>query len=122
MKSKWFPGKSWWSCGGFGWCGWGGCWPDCYCYRPWYYSPCYNVCCEYYVPADTGCGLADPATTAAAPVTPADDAESTPPPADSTPDSAAKIARIVNPAENETTLGFAVNGQTYSLEAGKSRK
>ena len=28
---------------------------------------------------------------------------------------------LVNPAETQTTLGFAVNGQAYTLEAGQSQ-
>ncbi len=29
---------------------------------------------------------------------------------------------IVNPTETQATLGFTVNGQTYSLEAGKTQE
>ena len=58
LKKKWFPGK-WWGWGfgwgyGFGWGGWCGYDGYCGCYSPWYYTPCYNVCCEYYAPACGG--------------------------------------------------------------------
>jgi len=108
MKTKNFLGKYWCGYCGFGcggWCGWGCCWsdwycggwwPDCCCYRPWYYTPCYNVCCEYYASDYPTCF-----------------AESTVP--------AVKIAHVINPAGTQTALGFAVNGQTYSLDAGKTQ-
>ena len=32
-----------------------------------------------------------------------------------------RTVSIVNPADTQTTLAFAVNGQTYSLEAGKTQ-
>jgi len=102
FKKKWFPGKSWWGYG-FGWGGWGGCYGwDCgwypgYCYEPWYYSPCYNVCGEYYAPEYPVCDLIEPDVSPAA-----------------------GMVRITNPAETQTALSFAVNGQTYSLEAGKT--
>jgi hypothetical protein len=33
----------------------------------------------------------------------------------------AKTVHLVNPAETQTSLGFAVNGQAYTLEAGQSQ-
>ncbi|MGO9112991.1 MAG: hypothetical protein ACLP9L_27475 [Thermoguttaceae bacterium] len=105
MKNKWKPSKFWWGFGGFGWGGWfgwdgcwndwycGGCWPG-YCCQPWYYSPCYNVCCEYYEPEYPFC-ISAPAV---------------------------ETVDIVNPTETQATLGFTVNGQTYSLEAGKTQE
>ncbi len=107
MNKKWFPGKSWWGygfgcggsygCGGYGYDGY--CGDEC----PWYYSACYNVCSDY-VPADFSCDSASGAPDSGPLPTPA-----------------AKIVRIVNPAETQTTLGFAVNGRAYSLEAGKAQ-
>ena len=98
---KWFPGKSWW---GYGF-GWGGCGYDGYCDGcwPWYYSPCYNVCSDY-IPSGFAC-----------------DSASLVPDLGPIPTPAAKIVRIVNPPETQTTLAFAVNGQAYSLEAGKAQ-
>jgi hypothetical protein len=104
-KKNWKSGKFWWGFGGFcwgGWCGWGGycndwycgCWSPEYCYEPWYYSPCYNICSEYYVPEYGSYAMAPAVAT----------------------------VQIVNPAETQTTLGFAVNGQTYSLDAGKTQE
>lgn len=94
-SKKGWPGKNWWNCGGFccgGFC-WGGWWydgcDDCDCCEPWYYNPCYNVCGDYYT---------SDFAVAAAP---------------------ARIVRIANPAETQSTLGFAIDGQPYSLEAGK---
>ncbi len=106
FNKKWYPGKNWWGWGyGFGWGGWWGYGGYDYCgYCPWYYSPCYNVCSCYYTPCD--CTY---------------DAEAIGPEGGPQPTPAAKTVRIVNPAETQTTLGFAVNGQPYSLEAGQTR-
>ncbi len=112
MNKKWFPGKSWWGHGGYGWggwYGWGGYGYDGYCGDycsddcPWYYSACYNVCSDY-VPGACSCDCASVATDFGPIPTPA-----------------ARIVRIVNPAETQTTLGFAVNDQNYSLEAGQTQ-
>lgn len=106
LKKKWFPGK-WWGWGfgwgyGFGWGGWCGYDGYCGCYSPWYYTPCYNVCCEYYAPA---CG----GDYAMAP-----DVGPLPTPT-------TKTVRIENPAETQTALGFAVNGQAYTLQPGETK-
>ena len=37
-------------------------------------------------------------------------------------DACRKIVRIVNPAETQSTLSFAINGRAYSLEAGKTQE
>ena len=120
MKAKYFPSKFWGGCGWGGWCGWGGCWsdwycggwwPECYCYQPWYYTPCYNVCCEYYAPEYPSYCSVEPVGSAM----PDAAAISTP----ATP--AVKMVHVINPAETQTALSFAVNGQTYSLDAGKTQ-
>ena len=100
MKSKWFPGKSWWSCGG-GSAGAVGADAGLTATAtgPGTIARATTSAVNTMFPPTPAAVWPTPPTTAAAPVTPADDAESTPPPADSTPDSAAKIARIVNPAE-----------------------
>lgn len=102
LYKKWFPGKSWW---GFGF-GWGGYGYDGYCgdYWPGCYSPYDNVCAEYYVPGEISC-----------------DSELATPDTGSLQTPAAGIVRIVNPAATQTTLGFAINGQPYSLEAGQTQ-
>ena len=62
-----------------------------------------NFCDEYYASDELSCDAALPDV---API----------------PSPATKIVRIVNPLETQTTLAFAVNGQTYSLDAGKAQE
>jgi hypothetical protein len=120
MKFKNYCGKNSWGCGWGGFCGWGGwsgywndwccggSWPGYYCYQPWYYTPCYNVCCEYYAPEYGSYSVIQPTFS---------------PTADNSKAMATdeKIVHIMNPADTQASLAFAVNGQTYSLEAGQSK-
>jgi len=105
-KTKYFPGKFWWGYGGFGrggsWCdGYcGNWWPGCFYGQPWYYAPCCNAYGEYDLP-DCSCCSEGPAAPLPSTVT---------------------IVRITNPLETQTTLGFAVNGRAYSLDAGKTQE
>jgi hypothetical protein len=124
-KYNCWPGNCWWGggsgwYGGFGFGGWG-CddWYG-YCYEP-YYSPCYNVCYEYNPAYYTPSFSAD-ATPSFGPQESTPDQTPAPVPSPvPTPTPVAKIVHLVNPAETQTTLGFAVNGQAYSLEAGQSQ-
>jgi hypothetical protein len=111
LKIECFPGKVCWRCGDLD-CGrreyWeNGCcagWrPDAICCQPWYGTRHTILCGEYHLFDDPSCDLAVPDI---API----------------PLSAVKVVRIVIRAETQTTLGFTINGQAYSLEPGKTQE
>ncbi|MGA2259440.1 MAG: hypothetical protein ABSG53_32600 [Thermoguttaceae bacterium] len=116
LKIECCPGTVCWGrgnfrCGNSG-CGWGecsnrgccvGCWPDCICCPPPYCTECDNVCGTCYSFDEPSCCSVTPDV---API----------------PDPTVKIVRIDNPAETQTTFAFTINGQAYSLEAGKTQE
>lgn len=110
LTTKGSPGSVCWGCGDFG-CGRGDCWgcgycvgwrPDCICFQPSFYPPCCDFGSEYVVFDEP----ASPVTLDIAPI----------------PVPAVKIVRIVNAAKTQTTFGFTINGQAYSLEPGKTQE
>jgi hypothetical protein len=95
----WYP---WYSCGGC-------CDYSCYCDSP-YDSSCCS--CDGY----TTCG---DATFADVPSDPAADAPVATAP--SLGPSASQVL-IVNPAENQSTLAYSINGQSFTLKAGERHR
>jgi hypothetical protein len=111
--------KNWWDYCGFGCGGWdygycvGGC--DWDCCQSWYECPMYNVCGAYSSPDMVG-------PTSVPPIASPDTSSATSPSTTPVqPPVTGRIAHIVNPAETQATLGFAIDGKVCSLDAGQTR-